>query len=482
MRLIVVLSELMIALLPIACGLEASAFNDGQTIFEEIEGDNDYAVLGGTVSALQADGIQGSIPPIVGESRFRNAILNLNASEIITEAPVRAPLTRLDRLNLFFRCGALGEDCCHAPIQNVSAFGPLVSCNEGLGCDIATNKCVSTCGGPGQVCCDGPETRAPKWTADGKIYSPNSFNMREMCNEGVCDKQTHRCITCGTKDGDPCCPPDAAQATARCFGASLSCEFDPQGFYESGICRACGKKGRSPCDWGCDPGLGLRKGLCDICGGNLQPPCDNGCNSGLGLLQGLCRQCGNAGQTPCDNGCRGGLKIKNGLCTACGAGGQPPCDSGCDLGTREINGVCTPCGNNDQLPCTTGIACRYPMKVAGGVCRLCGADGQIPCNTGCNQWLAVKNGLCAAPQPETPESCAKIGQPCVAEHLSGTHCCQQEGARGLCVGGTCKACIAHGEPVPPWGTQLCCQFGDVPVMDQDSGEAVCGIPDVNAPK
>jgi hypothetical protein len=116
-------------------------------------------------------------------------------------------------------CGAFGESCCRAPAasQNIAAFGPLVSCQQGLGCDITTNKCVSPCGSPGQVCCDGPETRAVKWTADGKVYSPNSWNMREMCDTGVCDKQTHRCITCGTQAGGPCCSSDAAQATARCF-------------------------------------------------------------------------------------------------------------------------------------------------------------------------------------------------------------------------------------------------------------------------
>src|SRR5262245_45357288 len=66
----------------------------------------------------------------------------------------------------FFRCGGLGEACCRAPeaSQNIPAFGPLVGCNKGLGCDITTNTCVANCGGAGQVCCDGPETRAPKWT------------------------------------------------------------------------------------------------------------------------------------------------------------------------------------------------------------------------------------------------------------------------------------------------------------------------------
>jgi hypothetical protein len=372
-----------------------------------------------------------------------------------------------------FACGALGKACCRAPRQNIPAFGPLVSCQQGLGCDITTNTCVSPCGGPGQVCCDGPETRAPKWTADGKIYSPNYWNMQEMCDKGACDRQSHRCFTCGVQDGAPCCPPDAAQATARCMSAFLECEYDPWGFYESGICRACGSKGKRPCDWGCDTGLDLRKGLCDICGGDFQPPCDNGCQPGLGLAQSLCRQCGNAGQIPCDNGCKGGLRLKNGLCAVCGAQSQPPCDSGCNPGTRLINGVCTLCGYNGQPPCDSG--CVSPMKVAGGVCRICGANGQIPCDSGCNQGLVVKNGLCATPAQPPPESCSTVGGPCVPDSQPGTHCCQQAGAPELCVYGSCKACIPHGEEVPPWGTQICCTRGEVVVWDQFLEKAVCGI-------
>src|SRR3954454_6318417 len=66
------------------------------------------------------------------------------------------------------QCGALGQACCRAPeaSQNIPAFGPIVSCQTGLGCDIDTGRCVSPCGGAGQPCCDGPETRATKWTAD----------------------------------------------------------------------------------------------------------------------------------------------------------------------------------------------------------------------------------------------------------------------------------------------------------------------------
>lgn len=117
-----------------------------------------------------------------------------------------------------FLCGGLGQACCRPPRSITTAgYGHLVACGTGLGCDVTSNTCVQPCGGTGQVCCDGPETRAPKWTNDGRVYSPNYFGMREMCDRGACDIPSHRCFDCGTVDGAPCCPPDAAQATARCI-------------------------------------------------------------------------------------------------------------------------------------------------------------------------------------------------------------------------------------------------------------------------
>jgi hypothetical protein len=250
-------------------------------------------------------------------------------------------------------CGALGKACCQSPFQNVPAFGPLVSCEQGLGCDITTGKCVSPCGGPGKPCCDGPQTRAPKWTADGRIYSPNAWNMQEMCEKGACDRQTHRCFACGTQDGTPCCPPDASQATARCVGRYLECEFNPEGFSVSGTCRACGSKGKPPCHWGCDMGLDIRNGLCDICGGKLQLPCDNGCKSPLRVQDGVCRsvppplQCGDEGQIPCaEMTCKANLNLN------------------IDMFSNRL--ICTAsCGHVHQYACRTkyavpdGVRSRY---------------------------------------------------------------------------------------------------------------------------
>ena len=389
------------------------------------------------------------------------------------------PDASIQIVSVFQQCGALGQSCCRAPAasQNIPAFGPLVACQTGLGCDIVTNKCVAPCGGTGQACCDGPETRAPKWTPDGKVYSPNYWNMKEMCDTGACERQSHRCFNCGMQDGQACCPPDAAQATARCVGDRLECQFDPQGFAESGTCRACGIRQRPPCPWGCDAGLGIRGGLCDLCGAANQPPCDTGCKPGLGLAQGVCRSCGNAGQAPCDTGCLGGLKLKSGICSVCGGANQPPCDAGCGNGARLINGVCVACGNEAQPPCTNG--CVPPRKVAAGVCRLCGGNGQGQCDFGCDQGLIFSNGKCVPP-PNTPSptACATSGQSCVADFVAGTHCCQTAGPL-LCVYNLCKACVPHGQVCAQGGTQTCCNAkdGDVCRLDTSSGQAICDIPD-----
>jgi len=79
---------------------------------------------------------------------------------------------------------------------------------------------------------------------------------------------------------------------------------------------------------------------------------------------------------------------------------------------------------------------------------------------------------------QNAEFCSNIGGSCVADFVRGIHCCQHAGAPALCVYGSCKACIPHGEEVPPRGTQICCSAkdGDVPVLDQFSEKVVCGIP------
>ncbi|NUO74427.1 MAG: hypothetical protein HOQ32_00290 [Lysobacter sp.] len=403
---------------------------------------------------------------ITGTQSDPPVVAGTPALQRIVDRPVRP---------MWIICGALGQSCCKAPDSASTALGPLVACHDGMGCDLATNTCVQPCGGPGQACCDGPGTRAVKWTADGRVYSPNSFNMREMCDGGACDTASHRCFQCGTTDGGPCCPPDAAQATARCFGHNMSCEFTNDRA-TAGVCRVCGTRLKPPCELsGCDAGLKIRNGLCDICGAEAQAPCDAGCDRGLSPAQGLCRRCGAAGQIPCDRGCNAGTRPINGICTSCGANGQPPCEQGCQHGLTPIAGVCRPCGADGQRPC--GARCNYPLKVAQGWCRNCGAEGQVACDAGCNAWLTPINGVCSRPQEPPSQQCAVLNQACVPNTQSGTHCCGQGNPPLLCVWQTCKACVPHGQTCQLGGTQICCTYGESCVLDTETGNAVCDLPD-----
>lgn len=387
--------------------------------------------------------------------------------------------TPADRIGLLI-CGALGQACCRPPVSTPPDLGPVVACNSGLGCNVQTNTCVQPCGGTGQVCCDGPETRATKWTSSGALYSPTSFDKIEMCRTGGCDIKSHRCYDCGTKDGEACCGPDAEQATSRCLDYHLECKAGkPLGALSvTGICRACGSPGKPPCHWGCDQNLEPDvQGNCNVCGGDMQVPCRRGCNPGLHLAQGLCRQCGNAGQIPCDTGCFGGLRIINGLCTACGTNGLPPCSGVCDPGWTIVNSRCQRCGGDGQPSCN-GV-CNYPLKTANGQCRFCGGNGQIPCDTGCNSGLVVSGGVCKPPSVPPGPICAVVNQACVPDNQPGTHCCQMPGAPEICNFGFCKACVPHGAVCAPGGTQICCSAkdGDICKLDQATGNAICDIPD-----
>lgn len=379
-----------------------------------------------------------------------------------------------------YACGKAGQSCCKPPIAVPASLAPIVACKSGLGCDVANDVCVQPCGNAGQVCCDGPETRAPKWTADGKLYSPNWYGMQEMCNGGACDQASHRCFSCGTRDGEACCPPDAAQATARCFGRNMACEFSNDRA-TAGTCRLCGARFKPPCEDGCDPGFKVLDGLCDICGAEGQRPCDKiGCDRGLSTVRGICRQCGAIGQIPCDRGCNPGAVAVNGVCVACGAAGQPPCANGCNYGFTPINGLCRACGADGQPPCDK--RCNYPLKLANGICRQCGAQGQIPCDSVCNQLLVPINGVCAPQQGPSPQQCALLNEACVPDtQPQGAHCCHQGGTPLLCVWQKCRACVPHGETCQLGGTQICCNHGDACVLDTATGNAVCDLPDVPEP-
>jgi hypothetical protein len=265
-------------------------------------------------------------------------------------------------------CGGPGQTCCRpffGPPPD-PALGPIVSCQTGFGCDVTINRCTSPCGSPGQPCCDGPDTRATKWTADGRLYSPTGPFLREMCEGGVCDKQSHRCISiaCGTQDG-PCCPPDATRGSAWCRDLSNYCEYDPQG-HESGTCLACGGQGRLPCSWGCNPGTVLIDGRCAPCGAQGQPPCDLGCNPGMVLINGVCTACP-PGEIPIGGRCCPQNNVCGGVCCdhpCCGGGNTPYFPSCCSRDQQCCGGRCYP----NSWTCCGDHACPSDNCCDGGCC------------------------------------------------------------------------------------------------------------------
>jgi hypothetical protein len=66
-------------------------------------------------------------------------------------------------------CGDETWGCRHPSFATDPRLGPIVSCYLGLGCDIVTHKCVSPCGSPEEVCCDGSYTQAPMWSDSGQV-------------------------------------------------------------------------------------------------------------------------------------------------------------------------------------------------------------------------------------------------------------------------------------------------------------------------
>jgi hypothetical protein len=104
--------------------------------------------------------------------------------------------------------------------------------------------------------------------------------------------------------------------------------------------------------------------------------------------------------------------------------------------------------------------------------------GQIACDVGCNSGLVIVNGHCQQPGNNPPQACSANGQSCVADFVSGTHCCQAPGQPLPCVYGTCHACVLHGQECVA-ANQICCSAknGDMCRLDIDSGKSTCGIPD-----
>lgn len=192
-----------------------------------------------------------------------------------------------------------------AQIPYKSNVWPSCQVYSGLGCDLTTFTCVSPCGSAGDVCCDGPDTRALRWTSN-TVYSPTGPTLKEMCFAGYCDKNSHKCIGCISTAGSVCCPPDASQATARCIRSNLNFDFADISS-TSGNCISCDVDHSPPCREHCGPGLVLRNGVCYSCGNVNQDLCNDGeynCNygckwPGLIAVNGICALCGDLGQIQC---------------------------------------------------------------------------------------------------------------------------------------------------------------------------------------
>lgn len=183
---------------------------------------------------------------------------------------------------LFKICGGAGQACCVDP-------GNPSHCGVGLGCDLASNRCVAPCGGNGQACCSGPDSYAgfgnknptsPMYCANDAVGELVCSPRKQMCSSGSCDISTQRCLACGQKAGDACCPPDAQQATSSCKQKTLLCQT-ANPFQAGGTCINCGQLNGPPCPGDeCSAGLSVDHGVCVACGKIGQPTCDGSCHEG----------------------------------------------------------------------------------------------------------------------------------------------------------------------------------------------------------
>jgi hypothetical protein len=301
-----------------------------------------------------------------------------------------------------FFCGREGSACCHAPESIREINGPLVHCNAGLGCDVVTDTCVSPCGAAGQVCCDGPDTNAPRWKDNGRVEVPTGFLVRQMCLESVCNPIARRCmIGCGHEAGQACCPPQPAIGIATCIGTGLYCDFAPGSSSEAGICRQCGKPYQ------------------ESCGGSCEGRFTDDSND-------ICVPCGPTGQLACD--------------------GPPDCDD--ERATPGPGRICVICGIGGDPACRFGKPCRRPFLApdAAGICRGTQAIG-MPCgrSSECREGICGQNGKCRWPQPP----------PCGALHQPG--CTVPPPCREgvLANDGFCRP----SSSLPPRQNKCCCRPG-----------------------
>jgi hypothetical protein len=199
-----------------------------------------------------------------------------------------------------FMCGGTGQSCCPNLSRGGFPAGPP-NCDSGLGCDISANRCVAACGEPGQPCCDGPHTVAPRGGASPS--GPFRDRLKPMCLAGACSTATHRCKPCGQIAGEFCCLPDAAIGVSTCPVKGLACKTFTEDPRNQGVCVVCGHGGEPPCASKdpCKEGFAARDDTCVACGGDQQPLCDTGtgCFPHFKVWYDICIPCGGIGQIVC---------------------------------------------------------------------------------------------------------------------------------------------------------------------------------------
>jgi hypothetical protein len=388
-------------------------------------------------------------------ARSRIAFLSVTLTGLtISSCPrqERADVTRnVPTAGLFIACGDEAESCCGPYRDQYGPFG-VPHCNARLGCSLVTKKCEQPCGHAGEVCCDRPDTRgfqgATRSSQSTRFYNEGDGNVsatRPMCAESACDMTTRRCVAdCGANAGQPCCGPEPYSAVARCTKPTLVCRFAPDS-YVQGICEPCGALWQTPCDIG--------------------EPCREGTER---PDSSMCEPCGGVGQLPCARGgvatCRPGLvmRIPGGRCNR----PPPPPSSptpGLSVGVGAPSGPLCPPGT---ILCGARCVASDPLN-----CGRCGSS--------CPQGTICEGQRCVA-----DTTCAAVSAACVPATQPGTHCCSTgaDGAPLTCNFGRCVPCIRTGELCPDFQPlQICCDrgpgFNYTCVLDTNSGEAICGVPD-----
>lgn len=345
----------------------------------------------------------------------------------------------------FTNCGDRGEACC-GPYRDASGPFGVSHCNMTLGCNVATNRCEQPCGHPGEVCCDGPDTWGfqgdTRSSASSRYYrdaAGNTSLRKSMCADSVCDMTARRCVAdCGTDAGQPCCGPQPYLAVASCTKPTLVCRFASDSL-QRGTCEACGGLWQIPCDLGEPCREGRERpdsSLCDPCGGVEQLPC----------LQ--------RGVAPC----RPGLVVRR-PGGRCNYPPPPPPPLSVSVGVGSSAPSCPP----GTIFCGGRCVASDPQN--------CGRCGNV-----CSQGTVCEGQQCVA-----DTMCASVGGACVPDTQPGAHCCRNGPTPLACNFKTCETCIRTGE-VCSRLNQICCDqgpgFNYICHLDPNSGEFVCGVPDV----